>query len=361
MIIRKLKVLGIESTCDETAASIIEWNYNGKVKILSNIIHSQIKNHSDFGGVVPEIAARAHQENISYVVEKALKVSQLNSNSISAIATSCGPGLIGGLIVGASFGKSFAIASKIPFIPINHLEAHILSPRLIHNVEFPYIALLVSGGHTQILYVKGINKIDRIGTTLDDAVGETFDKGAMILKLGWPGGKIIEEYAKNGNCLKFNLPKPMFGKVGADFSFSGLKTALYRKVSSISMTKKMQFDMAASFQHTISEVLVDRCINAMSILRKKRKPFKSFVLVGGVAANEYIKIKLNNLADREGLSFFCPPLNLCTDNAAMVSWAGIEYIINFGINNVDNLDFIPRPRWPLDPKSKPIGRAKHAR
>ena len=287
--------------------------------------------------------------------------SELESNAISAVATSCGPGLIGGLIVGSSFGKSYAIASKIPFIPINHLEAHILSPRLIQKVEFPYLALLVSGGHTQLLYVKDVNKIIRVGTTLDDAVGETFDKGAMILNLGWPGGKIIEEYAKNGDPFRFTLPKPMFGKDGADFSFSGLKTALYRKVNSISLTKTIQFDMAASFQHTISEVLVDRCINAIKILRKKHKPFKSFILAGGVAANQYLKTNLNNLANKEGLSFFCPPIYLCTDNAAMISWAGIEYIVKFGINNVDNIEFIPRPRWPLDPKSKPVGMAKHSR
>ena len=205
---------------------------------MSNVVHSQILEHEKYGGIVPEIAARAHLDNIDFIVNKALIKANKNPSEIDAVATSCGPGLIGGLIVGSCFGKAFAIGRNIPFIPVNHLEAHILTPRLIENIKFPYLALLVSGGHTQLLYVEGIGKVKRLGTTLDDSVGETFDKGAVILKLGWPGGRAIEQIALNGDPTAYKLPRPMKGREGADFSFSGLKTALYRMVNLEDLTKK---------------------------------------------------------------------------------------------------------------------------
>ena len=358
---KNLVVLGIETTCDETAASVILLSADGKPTLLSNIIHSQISEHKKFGGVVPEIAARSHLDNIDFIVKKALDKAKKKPSEIDAVATSCGPGLIGGLIVGSCYGKAFAIGRKIPFIPVNHLEAHILSPRLLEKIEFPYLVLLISGGHTQLLYIERIGKVKRLGTTLDDSVGETFDKGAVILKLGWPGGKAIEKIASKGDPKAYKLPRPMIGREGADFSFSGLKTALYRMVDLDNLNDIKKANYAASLQLAITDVIQDRSENAMELAKKTNGGVNKFVVAGGVAANKSIRLTLEKTALKKNFSLFAPPISLCTDNAAMIAWAGIEHILRYGINNVDNKSFLPRPRWPLDPNAKAVGLAKYAR
>ncbi len=354
-------VLGIETTCDETAASVVSLYKNGETKLHSNIIHSQYKEHSQYGGIVPEIAARSHLNNISFIVSKAIEASNNDANSIDAVAVSCGPGLIGGLLVGSLFGKAFALSKKIPFIPINHLEAHVLSPRLFEKIEFPYLALLVSGGHTQLLYVENLGKIRRLGTTLDDSVGEAFDKASTILGLGWPGGKNIEIAAQKGNQLSFSLPRPMINRNNADFSLSGLKTALSRVAEKQILSRKTKSDLAASFQFAVADILEDRCKNGLSLARDINSECKNFVIAGGVAANKIIRKRLKDLSKNRNFNIYYPPIEICTDNAAMIAWNGIEKIIKYGIKNVDNFDFEPRTRWPLDPEAQAIRNAKEAR
>ena len=354
-------VLGIETTCDETAASVVSLYKDGKTKLHSNIIHSQYKEHSKYGGIVPEIAARSHLNNISFIVSKAIEASDNDVNSIDAVAVSCGPGLIGGLLVGSLFGKAYALSKKIPFIPINHLEAHVLSPRLFEKIDFPYLALLVSGGHTQLLYVEDFGKIRRIGTTLDDSVGEAFDKASIILGLGWPGGKNIEIAAKMGNPDSFSLPRPMINRNNADFSLSGLKTALFRLAQKQNLTREVKSDLAASFQLAVADILEDRCKNGLSLAREINSVCKNFVVAGGVAANKVIRQRLKDLSNNKNFNIYYPPIEICTDNAAMIAWNGIEKIMKYGIKNVDNSEFEPRTRWPLDPEAQPIRNAKEAR
>ena len=357
----ELIVLGIETTCDETGASVVSVHKNGKQKILSNIVHSQYEEHSGFGGIVPEVAARAHLKNISFIVSESLNKSKIDVSKINAVAVSSGPGLIGGLIVGTSFGKAFALSREIPFIPVNHLEAHILSPRLFDKIDFPYLALLVSGGHTQLLYVEDLDKVKRIGTTLDDSVGETFDKASMILKLGWPGGRNIEIAAKDGDPNFFKLPRPMLKRKNCDFSFSGLKTALFRLAEKKNLNKQTKSNLAASLQLAIADVLEDRCKNAFKTIKNINRGCKNFVIAGGVASNQIIRERLEGLGAHNNFSVFYPPIEICTDNAAMIAWNGVEKIKKHGIENVNDFSFEPRARWPLDPEAKAVRNAKEPR
>jgi len=342
---KQLIFLGIETSCDETAASIVRENYNGNGEILSNIVSSQIDEHKEFGGVVPEIAARAHVEKIDFIINKALKESKTNINDIDGIAATAGPGLIVCLTVGLSAAKAIAASLGKPLIAVNHLEGHALSPNLVKKVNFPYLLLLISGGHTQFLEVRGVNNYVRMGTTIDDAVGEAFDKTAKLLGIEFPGGPIIEEWAKKGDGNYFKLPKPILKKGGCNLSFAGLKTAVLRTTKKIK-NEKEKYHLAASFQKTINEILYEKTKIAMEeYLKDKKNITNTFVIAGGVASNLSIRKNLIKLAEKKNFISVFPPLNLCSDNAAMIAWAGIE---RYKINLIDNLEFPSKARWPLD-------------
>ena len=335
-------MLGIESSCDETAASVVR----NDSTILSNIISSQFETHRPYGGVVPELAARAHVNNIDLIVKEAMRSAQIKYSDLSAIAATGGPGLIGGVLVGTTFGKALAFANNLPFIAVNHLEGHALTPRLTNNIKFPYLLLLASGGHCQLLTVNGVGKYDLLGSTIDDAIGEAFDKTAKLLGLGFPGGPALEKIALDGNSKRYNFPRPLAGRPGCDFSFSGLKTAVRYTVDNLpKLTEQNQADLAASFQATVVSILNDRCANAISIFQEKNGSNKVFVAAGGVAANMQIRKGLASLASNYNMDFMAPPLDLCTDNAAMIAWAGLEKL---KMGHRTNLDFAPRPRWPLN-------------
>ena len=346
---KSLIFLGIESSCDETAASIVRENQDGSIEILSNIVSSQIKEHKPFGGVVPELAARSHVEKIDVIIEKAINESGIPIETITGVATTAGPGLLVCLMVGMSAGKTMATFLKKPFLAINHLEGHALSPRLIQKIKFPYLLLLISGGHSQFLEVQGVNKYKRLGTTIDDALGEAFDKTAKILGIDFPGGPKIEKFAKLGDKNGFVLPKPILHKSGCNLSFSGLKTAVLHASKAIK-TKQGKYDLAASFQHTINEILKIKSKKAMQMFlqnnKKIKKPF--FVIAGGVAANKSIRNNLENVCKENGFENLFPPSSLCSDNAAMIAWAGIE---RYKKKLIDNTKFSARPRWPLDEKA----------
>jgi len=346
---KSLIFLGIESSCDETAASIVRENQDGSIDILSNIVSSQIKEHKPFGGVVPELAARSHVEKIDVIIEKAINESGISIETITGVATTAGPGLLVCLMVGMSAGKTIATFLKKPFLAINHLEGHALSPRLIQKIKFPYLLLLISGGHSQFLEVQGVNKYKRLGTTIDDALGEAFDKTAKILGIDFPGGPKIEKFAKLGDKNGFVLPKPILHKSGCNLSFSGLKTAVLHASKAIK-TKQGKYDLAASFQHTINEILKIKSKKAMQMFlqnnKKIKKPF--FVIAGGVAANKSIRNNLENVCKENGFENLFPPSSLCSDNAAMIAWAGIE---RYKKKLIDNTKFSARPRWPLDEKA----------
>ncbi len=346
---KSLIFLGIESSCDETAASIVRENQDGSIDILSNIVSSQIKEHKPFGGVVPELAARSHVEKIDVIIKKAIKESGISIETITGVATTAGPGLLVCLMVGMSAGKTIATFLKKPFLAINHLEGHALSPRLIQKIKFPYLLLLISGGHSQFLEVQGVNKYKRLGTTIDDALGEAFDKTAKILGIDFPGGPKIEKFAKLGDKNGFVLPKPILHKSGCNLSFSGLKTAVLHASKAIK-TKQGKYDLAASFQHTINEILKIKSKKAMQMFlqnnKKIKKPF--FVIAGGVAANKSIRNNLENVCKENGFENLFPPSSLCSDNAAMIAWAGIE---RYKKKLIDNTKFSARPRWPLDEKA----------
>ena len=336
-------VLGIESSCDETAASVVK----GDREILSNVVLSQLDQHRPFGGVVPEIAAREHARHLDGIVCDAVKQAELEFDDLDAVSATAGPGLIGGVLVGATMAKTIAIAAGIPFIAVNHLEAHALTARLTDGVLFPYLLLLISGGHCQLLAVEGVGRYRRYGTTIDDAVGEAFDKSAKLLGLGFPGGPALEALARGGDPKRIELPCPMFGRPGCDFSFSGLKTAVREKVMrKTDLSPIDNADLAASFQNVVARSLVDRSANAIEIFESEFGKGHSFVMAGGVAANQILREHLRELADNRAMTFVVPPPNLCTDNAAMVAWAGVERLA-LGLTN--NFDFVPRPRWPLDP------------
>ena len=343
---KDLTFLGIETSCDETAASVVRQDRDGNIKILSNVISSQVNEHLKFGGVVPENAARSHAEKIDIIIKKAMEDSKCEFTELDGVAATAGPGLLVCLMVGLSAGKSIAGILKKPFLAINHLEGHALTPRIFNKVEFPYLLLLVSGGHTQFLIVDGIEKYKRIGTTIDDALGETFDKTAKMIGLEFPGGPKIEKLAENGNENAYVLPRPILNHPGCNLSFAGLKTAILQLSSKIKSEKDKE-NLAASFQKTINEILNVKCKSAMNEFSSTHKKSKKvFVISGGVAANKSIRNNLDQLSKEMGFENFFPPIELCSDNAAMIAWAGIERFKN-GIE--DNLDVLARPRWPLDP------------
>ena len=342
-------VLGIETSCDETAAAVIRSDESGGGEILADVVLSQIEAHRPFGGIVPEVAARAHLEFADHVVKQAMDQAGLRFDQLDAVAATGGPGLIGGVIVGVMTAKAIAAAHDIPFVAVNHLEGHALTARLTNNVAFPYLLLLVSGGHSQLLIVRGVGDYTRLGTTIDDAVGEAFDKSAKMLGLGYPGGPPIEAAAQHGDAKRFNLPRPLRGKPGCHFSFSGLKAAVKRAIDALppgSLHEQDVFDMAASFQAAVADVIGERTGRAIDEFRKQCPDAITLVVAGGVAANTALRTKLEEVAGAQGMVLAAPPLNLCTDNGAMIAWAGIERL---RLGQSDALDFAPRPRWPLDP------------
>ena len=342
---KKPIILGIESSCDETAASIVSENNLGDPIVLSNIISSQVDVHKEFGGVVPELAARAHLEKIDWIVKKAINDSGVKIEEIDAIASTAGPGLIVCLSVGLSFGKAFAATLDKPFIAVNHLEGHALSPKLNSKLEYPYLLLLISGGHTQFLAVKNLSNYKRLGTTIDDAIGEAFDKVAKLLGVEFPGGPQIEILAKKGDPNKYDLPKPIFNKGGCNLSFAGLKTAILR-ISKKIKTNQEKFDLAASFQKIINEILYKKTKMAFKEFEKIITPKeKKFVVAGGVAANKEIRKMLVNLCEKENYKHIFPPIELCGDNAAMIAMVGLE---KFKLKKFSELDHPAKPRWSLD-------------
>jgi N6-L-threonylcarbamoyladenine synthase len=342
---KKPLILGIESSCDETAASLITENEQGNALVLSNIVSSQVDVHKEFGGVVPELAARSHMEKIDWIVQKAIDDSGRKIEEIDAIASTAGPGLIVCLSVGLSFAKAFASAINKPFIAVNHLEGHALSPKLNSSLNYPYLLLLISGGHSQFLNVQGLGKYKRLGTTIDDALGEAFDKTAKLLGIEFPGGPQIEVLAKKGDPDKYDLPKPIFNKGGCNLSFAGLKTAIL-KISKNIKTEQEKFDLAASFQRTIEEILYKKTKIAFADFEKENKvKEKVFVVAGGVAANRDIRSMLINLCNEENYQSIFPPIELCGDNAAMIAMVGLE---KFKLKQFNDLDYPAKPRWPLD-------------
>ncbi|TWB16982.1 O-sialoglycoprotein endopeptidase [Nitrospirillum amazonense] len=342
-------VLGIETSCDETACAIVD-DARG---IRANVVLSQLDEHRPYGGVVPEVAARAHLHYLDGLIRQALDEARLELGQVDAIAATGGPGLIGGVIVGVMTAKAMAAARGLPFVAVNHLEGHALTARLTDDVPFPYLLLLVSGGHCQLLEVEGVGQYRRLGTTIDDAVGEAFDKTAKLLGLGYPGGPLLEKAAARAtNPGRFELPAPMKGRPDCDFSFSGLKTAVRRHVEQLgTLTEADVADLAAAFHHAVGQSLLDRCDRAIKAFKDRHPDGRHLVVAGGVAANKYLRDQLSKLATKRGLTFTAPPLSLCTDNAAMIAWAGLE---RFRLGQTDGLDFAPRPRWPLDPAAKPM-------
>jgi N6-L-threonylcarbamoyladenine synthase len=339
---RPALILGLESSCDETAAAVV----TSDKRILSNIIASQIAEHTPYGGVVPEIAARAHVERLSPLIAEALTTAGVALADVDAIAVTAGPGLIGGVMVGLVTAKALAIATRKPLIAVNHLEGHALSPRLVEDVAFPYLLLLTSGGHCQLLMVHGVGRYQRLATTIDDAAGEAFDKVAKMLGLGFPGGPAVETMARLGNAKGFELPRPLLGRAEPHFSFAGLKSAVLRLLESGAVqTDQHKADVAASFQQAVIDCMIDRTQRAL--LRLDVRP-NALVVAGGVAANGAIRASLAQLAAKHDLNFVAPPLWLCTDNAAMIAWAGAE---RFALGLFDDLNVAAKARWPLDPEA----------
>ena len=342
---KKTIILGIESSCDETAASIITENEQGVPTILSSIVSSQAAIHKEFGGVVPELAARSHIEKIDLITKKAIDESKIRLKDIDAVAATAGPGLIVCLSVGLSFGKAIAFSLKKPFIAVNHLEGHALSPKLNSSLNYPYLLLLISGGHTQFLSVTELGKYKRLGTTIDDAVGEAFDKTAKMLGIEFPGGPQIEVYAKKGDPNRYELPKPIFHRGGCNLSFAGLKTAVLRIVKKIT-TDQEKYDLAASFQKTVEEILYKKTKVAFKEFKNLNgDKDNTFVVAGGVAANKKIRETLTKLCQEENFNAIFPPINLCGDNAAMIAMVGLE---KFKIKQFNDLDYPAKPRWALD-------------
>ena len=356
-----MKVLGIESSCDETAVAIVDENKN----ILSNVVVSQIDIHKEFGGVVPEVASRNHLDVIEKTVLKALQDANSNFNDIDAISATCGPGLMGGLIVGALTAQTLSSVLNKPFVPVNHLEGHILTSRLIHDLDFPFLIFLISGGHSQILLAKDVGEYEKIGDTIDDSLGECFDKVAQMLGLEYPGGPKIEQLAKEGDETRFKFVKPLIDAVGKgrskennlNFSFSGLKTAVRREIEKLTselydyrntykkLTKKEKMDISASFQKTIVDILKDRFKNTVEYLENKNIRLNKLIFAGGVSANQYIKNNMIDFCKNYEYEIITPPLKLCTDNGAMIAWAGLE---KYRINKYDNSKILSiKSRWEL--------------
>ncbi|MBB5753768.1 tRNA (adenosine(37)-N6)-threonylcarbamoyltransferase complex transferase subunit TsaD [Prosthecomicrobium pneumaticum] len=346
-------VLGIETSCDETAAAVVRREPDGRGTILSNVVLSQIAEHAAFGGVVPEIAARAHVAALDGIVAAAMAEADVGFGDLDAVAGTAGPGLIGGLIVGLSTAKAIAFAAGKPLVAVNHLEGHALTARLTDGLAFPYLLLLVSGGHSQILLVAGVGDYRRLGTTIDDALGEAFDKTAKLLSLAYPGGPAVERAAASGDPARFALPRPMLGRPGCDFSFSGLKTALRVEAEAAAPLSEADVaDLCAGFQAAVTDVVRDRVGRAMAGFAAEFPGVDApaLVLAGGVAANRAIRTGLAEEAQKRGFRLVAPPGNLCTDNGAMIAWAGIERLSQ-GL--ADGLDAPARPRWPLDALSEP--------
>jgi N6-L-threonylcarbamoyladenine synthase len=365
-------ILGIETSCDETAASVVRRHADGRGEILSNVVLSQVKDHAPYGGVVPEVAARAHIHHLDRIVAKAMTDAGVGYSDLDAVSATAGPGLSGGLIVGLAMAKGIALARSLPVLAINHLEGHALTPRLLGEVTFPYLLLLISGGHTQFQLVRGVGDYKRLGTTIDDALGEAFDKTAKLLGLGYPGGPLVEQFALRGNANRFDLPRPLKGRAGCDFSFSGLKTAVRETAEDLGIpTDQDKADLCASFQKAVAETMQDRLRKAFEMFREEtarsvpspallagegarradegpRTP--TLVVAGGVAANKALRTMLETTTAANGFTLSIPPFHLCTDNAAMIAWAAAE---RFALGLSDNQSAPVRPRWPLDTVSAP--------
>ncbi len=349
-------VLGIETTCDETAAAVVERLEDGRGRILSNIVLSQVSEHAAFGGVVPEIAARAHVEALDLIIAKAMQQAEVGYGALDGVAAAAGPGLIGGVIVGLTTAKAIALVKNKPLIAVNHLEAHALTARLTDATPFPYCLFLASGGHTQIVAVRGVGDYVRLGTTQDDAIGEAFDKTAKLLGLGYPGGPQVEKEAMRGDAARFALPRPMHGRKDANFSLSGLKTALRMEAEKIApLSDQDVADLCASFQQAVVEVVLDRLRAGLKIFRGKYGAPSALVAAGGVAANQAIRKVLHRLAFEVGTVLVAPPLELCTDNGAMIAWAGCERL---ALGLTDTMEVAPRARWPLDEFAAAEGKLK---
>ena len=340
-------ILGIETSCDETAAAIVVRDAAGNGRIVSNIVRSQLDEHAAFGGVVPELAARAHVAWLDHIIAQAAAEAGIALKDVDAVAATAGPGLIGGVLVGLTTAKAIAAALGKPLVAVNHLEAHALTARLTNGVAFPYLMLLVSGGHSQFVLVRGIGEYERWGTTIDDALGEAFDKVAKLLDLGHPGGPQVEKAALRGDPARFKFPRPLLREERLDFSFSGLKTAVRLAAESIApITDQDACDIAASFQATVTEIVATRTRQAAARFRSEFVQQQGRIVVaGGVAANRSIGAALRNVAAETGFELIIPPPALCTDNGAMVAWAGAERL---ALGDTDGLDFVARPRWPLD-------------
>jgi len=344
---KRLIVLGLETSCDETAAAVVD----SERRILGQAILSQIEEHRPYLGVVPEIAARAHIEHLARLIDAAMREAGCGFADLDAIAATAGPGLIGGVMVGLLTGKGLALATGKPLVAVNHLEGHALSPRLSAEVPFPYLLLLVSGGHCQLLAVEGVGRYRRLGTTIDDAVGEAFDKTAKLMRLGYPGGPAVERFARTGDASRFDLPRPMVGRPGCDFSFSGLKTAVRQALAGLEEpTDRDRADLCAGFQAAVADTLADRVEHGIAMFRERHPGARDLVVAGGVAANAALRGRLSATAAQHGMTLTAPPLSLCTDNAAMIAWAGLE---RFRRGMVDDLDAPARARWPLDPDAPP--------
>lgn len=339
-------ILAIETSCDETSVAILKNSDHVNERIVSLIIRSQIKEHEAYGGVVPELAARAHLENIEIILNEALLKANVSLQDINSIAVTAGPGLIGGVLVGVMLAKSLSASLNIPLYAINHLEGHALTPRLTHNIEYPYLLLLTSGGHCMFVEVLEYGDYNIIGETLDDAAGECFDKVAKLLGLDFPGGPALEQKAKHGDCKRFIFPRPLHGSNQPNFSFSGLKTAVKNCVEKQVLNDQTIADISASFQYTVGEIFKDRFNKALELSRHK---IERFVMAGGVAANKYLRTEMELVCINKGMEIVLPPMNLCTDNAAMIGWAAIEGIRSSKLQPAD-LNFQPLPRWPLHKK-----------
>ncbi len=347
-MLKKAIILGIETSCDETAVAIIREKNNGRAEILSNVVSSQVEVHKEFGGVVPELAARSHIEKIDIIAQKALEESKIKLEDVDAVAVTAGPGLIVCLSVGLNFAKAISASIKKPFIAINHLEGHALSPKLNSDINYPYLLLLISGGHSQYLLVEGLGKYKRLGTTIDDALGEAFDKTAKLLGIEFPGGPQIEILARKGDPNRFILPLPIINRGGCNLSFAGLKTAVL-KLSKNIKNENDKYDIAASFQKTIEKIIYKKSKVALEQYKKIKKTNNNkFVIAGGVAANKNIRKVLTKLCEEERFDAIFPPIEFCGDNAAMIAIAGLE---KYKKKQFNNLEFSPKPRWALDDKA----------
>ncbi len=346
-------VLGLESSCDETAAAVVRRHADGSGEILSNVVLSQIEEHAAFGGVVPEIAARAHVEVMDGLVRAALDEAETTLGGVDAIAATAGPGLIGGVLIGLTTAKALSYAARKPLVAVNHLEGHALTARLTDGVAFPYLLLLVSGGHSQILRVDGVGHYKRIGSTIDDALGEAFDKTAKLLQLGYPGGPAVEKMATDGDPRRIVLPRPLIGRDEPNFSFSGLKTAVRHEAEALApLSRQDVADLCAAFQLAVSDVVADRvglAVRRFAATLDGRPPV--LVVAGGVAANKAIRARLDQVMAGLGGRLVVPPGNLCTDNGAMIAWAGAERL---ALGFTDDLAVAARPRWPLDDIAVPM-------